>query len=74
MWTISRRTGFEAALLRADRDVTRALEHADASRDEGVVDDLTSVRHTLLSLVAASQQEAKRTLPRPIPGQTQIES
>jgi hypothetical protein len=74
MWTISRRTGFESALVRADRDLARALEHADAAGDDGAVDDLTSVRHTLISLVRASQAETKRKLPRPIPGQTQIES
>jgi hypothetical protein len=74
MWTISRRTGFESALIRADRDLARATEHADAAGDEGLVDDLVSMRHTLIALVRASHQETRRKLPRPIPGQIQLET
>jgi hypothetical protein len=72
MWTISRRTGFESALLRADVALRRALEHADNAHDEGAVDDLTNLRWEVMRLVTASQAETKRTLPRPIPGQTEI--
>jgi hypothetical protein len=72
MWTISRRTGFESALLRADRDVARAIEHADAALDYGAVEDLTDLRLELFRLITASQAEGKRKLPRPIPGQTEI--
>jgi hypothetical protein len=69
----TQRTGFEAALARASRDLLAAAQHADDAGDEGAVEDLTSIRLTLEAMRGRSQHERRSAaLPKPIAGQTAI--
>lgn len=70
-WSGHSRVGYEAAIVRARRDLMKAQDHADASGDEGVVEDLTSVCLTLTALLRDSQDGRRPRSGRveQIPGQ-----
>jgi hypothetical protein len=72
MWTSHTRTGYEAACLRAMRELNRALEHADLADDEGAGTDLININLYLSQVVRASQESRKGLLKRPMRGQIDI--
>lgn len=73
MYSATRRTQLESALIRVIRDLGVAEVAADSSGDEGAVEDLVSMKLTAASMLRQSQQDRRSAaLPKQIKGQTSL--
>lgn len=74
-WSTHSRTGFEAALLRASRDLDRAVSHASDSGDENASNRIVDIQMQLAGLRQKSIDHARiPPLVEQIRGQTKIEA
>ncbi len=73
MWTFHSRTGYEAAILRASRELVTAARHAGHAGDEAAYDAIGTAHMQLLVLRSASIEGKDRPAPpKQLKGQTSL--